>query len=87
MRKIFSQLEIAFWDTAISLMSQEKTPRVYSHTLAAMTLCLKPEFPRVSWLRFTGKINIPSRQWIRLGVIALLGLLLGIGLGWLQSNF
>jgi len=90
MKKFISQIEIAFWDTAITLMSQEKTPRVYTHTLAAMTLCLRPEFPRTSWHHLMIKRDITSRQWIRLGIIALTGLILGVILGltisWLESS-
>lgn len=67
-------------------MSQEKTPRIYSHTLAAMTLCLRPEPRRNSWNQLFKKSNISVRQWIRLCAIALLGIILGLVLGWLQSH-
>jgi hypothetical protein len=84
--KIISRVEIAFWDTTIALMSREKMPRVYSQTLAALTLRLQPAIPRIALKHPRVKISIPQNRWIRLALIAAAGLLLGVLLGWLGSS-
>jgi hypothetical protein len=86
MKNIIAQAEIVFWDTAINLMSREKTPRVYSQTLAQMTLCLRPVNPDIS-LRFLKDMgSIRPLHWVRLGIVSVAGLVLGLILGWLRSN-
>ena len=84
--KIISRVEIAFWDTTIALMSREKMPRVYSQTLAALTLRLQPAIPHTPLKHPRVIINFSQNRWIRLALIALAGLLLGVLLGWLGSN-
>lgn len=86
MRNIFSQVEIVFWDTAIALMSREKMPRVYSHTLAALTLRLQPIYhqPVLKHLRL--KINLPTNRIFRLIFISVVGLFFGLLLGWMRSS-
>jgi hypothetical protein len=84
MKNIISQAEIFFWDAAITLMSREKTPRMYSQTVAAMTLCLRPVNPNLSLRNIRYKVNIRPQQWVRLGIISVTSLILGLLLGWLR---
>jgi hypothetical protein len=84
--KIISRVEIAFWDTTIALMSREKMPRVYSQTLAALTLRLQPAIPHIALKHPRVIISLPQNRWIRLALIAAAGLLLGVLLGWLGSS-
>jgi hypothetical protein len=85
MKNIIAQAEIVFWDAAINLMSREKTPRVYSQTLAQMTLCLRPVNPNISLRSVKTMGGIRPLQWVRLGIISVAGLILGLILGWLRS--
>jgi hypothetical protein len=86
MKNIISQAEIIFWDAAINFMSRENTPRVYSQTLAQMTLCLRPVNPSISLRHLKDIGSIRPLQWVRLGIISMIGLVLGLILGWLRSN-
>jgi hypothetical protein len=86
MKNIIGQAEIAIWDAAINLMSREKTPRVYSQTLAQMTLYLRPENPRISLRQYKNINAYRPYQWMRLGIIAVTGLAIGLLLGWLRSH-
>ena len=86
MKNIIGQAEIAFWDAAINFMSRDKTPRVYSQTLAQVTLCLRSENPSISLSQFKNISAIHPYQWVRLGIIAVTGLAIGLLLGWLRSH-
>jgi len=85
LKNIASYAEIALWDTAIALMSSEKTRRVYSHTVASMTLRLQPIHPQVANLRLSSFFSLNTQHWIRLVFISIFGLCLGIILGWLKA--
>jgi hypothetical protein len=85
-KKLISAAEITFWNTAIALMSHQNTPRVYSQTLATLTLRLQ-HFPQMK----TSYVNLAStrdlrQQKIRLIIISVAGLILGLFIGWLKSN-
>lgn len=86
MKRILSRAEIAFWDTAISLMSQSKTPRVYSQTVATMTLRLQSFVPSVVGAASPELHKIRLRPGARLALISGLSLLIGLLLGWLRST-
>lgn len=85
MKKIIEQAEIAFLDVAINFMSRENTPRIYSHTLAQMTLYLRPANHDILFRQHKNISTIQPHQWLRLGVIALIGLAIGFLLGWLRA--
>lgn len=85
-KKFIAAAEITFWNTAIAVMSHENTPRMYSQTLATLTLRLQ-HLPQL-------KTSFPNQaadldrkqQTIRLTLISAAGLTLGLLLGWLKSN-
>ena len=85
MKNITSYAEIALWDTAIALMSSEKTHRVYSHTVAALTLRLQPFHPHTASLRCTSQLSLRAHHWFRLAVISVFSLIFGILIGWLKT--
>lgn len=84
--KLISRVEIAFWDTAIALMSRDHLPRVYSHTLAVLTLRLQPAAHQFCLKRPRAIINSTRIRWVRLALISAAGLLLGVLLGYLSSS-
>lgn len=86
MKNIASYAEIAFWDTAIEVMSRATTPRVYSQVVAALTLRLQPVSRTRLFQQYPEKRITRWQQGIRLGIISITSLLLGIFLGWLRSN-
>mgnify|MGYP001081740083 CR=1 FL=1 len=86
MKHFFSHAEIAFWNTAITLMSQEKLPRVYSHTLAVLTLRLQPVTPQLSLKEVKLNFSNDTKRWLRLAVISLVSLGIGVLLGWLRTS-
>ena len=86
MKNIIAQAEIAFWDTAINFMSRDNKPRVYTQTLAQMTLHLRPLNPSIPQAQIKNISTIHTRQLVRLGIIALSGLIIGLLLGWLITR-
>jgi len=86
MKNILSRAEIAFWDTAIALMSQSKTPRVYSQTVATMTLRLQSFNPSIVRVASHERSKLRLRPGTRLALISGSSLVLGLILGWLKSS-
>jgi hypothetical protein len=83
--KLASLAEIAFWDSAIALMSNNNIHHGYSYTVAAMTLRIQPYPTSPANLFPTLKIDQRITKFIRLGIFSGFGLILGILLGWLKS--
>jgi hypothetical protein len=83
MKNLASYAEIALWDTAISLMSSEKTRRIYSQTVAAITLRIQPVHPQFVHIERKKRAQPRKFELLRLIVISIIGLLLGTLLGWL----
>jgi hypothetical protein len=86
MKNIIEKAEIAFWDAAINYMSRDKTPRVYSQSLAQITLYLRPENPSITLPKVKDIYTVHARQLARLGIIALSGLAIGLLLAWLRTR-
>jgi F0F1-type ATP synthase assembly protein I len=84
--KFISAAEITFWNIAIAVMSHENTPRVYSQTLATLTLRLQ-NFPQLKTsCNNQAKTRDRKQQTIRISIISAAGLVFGLFLGWLKSN-